>query len=151
MTTGFKSIFIDTNILVYISLSDFDSVKHLESLKILNDLNKDETGLYISTQVIREFYAVDTNQKYLMKPLSPKQANAQIDFLKKEFNVLVINEHVISILQSLLLKFNIKSQAVHDTTIVATMKNFGLSNLLTYNKKDFTKFKEINIIVPQHS
>ena len=50
--------FIDTNILVYASLEDYEKEKHLISNNVLSKLNKNKNQVFISTQILREFYAV---------------------------------------------------------------------------------------------
>ena len=52
-------IFIDTNILVYASLEDYEKGKHIQSYNALSKLNETNNQIFISTQVLREFYAVD--------------------------------------------------------------------------------------------
>lgn len=59
-----------------------------------------------------------------------------------------INQDVISKLVSLIEKYKIKGQKIHDATIAATMLESGNSTLLSYNKRDFSNFKEIKTIEP---
>jgi len=82
MKIEFK-IFLDTNILVYSTLHDFDKDKNESVLKRLSHFVKENNELFISTQILREFYAVVTNNKYLKNPLTHSQANKQIDFFIK--------------------------------------------------------------------
>ena len=142
------SYFLDTNILVHVSLEDYDKEKYKKSQAILKKFYQEEYQIYISTQIIREFYAVVTNAKYLKNPLTPKQAIDQIKYFQKQFNVLSIDNNVISELMKLTVEHNIKAQKIHDTTIAATMIQYGIKNILTYNKKDFENFKKIKVAIP---
>ena len=82
MEQDFNKQFLDTNILVYSTLHDFDATKHQAATKLLNELYNSDNQLIISTQILREFYAVVTNNKYLENPLTPEQASSQIDYFK---------------------------------------------------------------------
>jgi len=148
MELDFKKNFLDTNILVYSTLSDFDKEKHHETTLLLKKMYN-SSYLIISTQIIREFYAVVTNNKYLINPLTPEQANNQIDFFKSVFTVNKVDMSVISELQKLIVNYQVKGQNIHDATIAATMKANNINAIFTYNTKDFKKFKGINAIKPK--
>lgn len=142
-------IFLDTNILVHASLNDYDKDKYLICSKILKKIISSNFQIFISTQILREFFAVVTNKKYLKNPLSVNDANKQIRFFINNFNILPVNEDVINQLLTLTEKYNVTGQNIHDTTIVASMLEFGLVDILTYNKKDFEIFREIKVIIPE--
>lgn len=143
-----SEIFLDTNILVYYTFKDFDPVKYDECREVIDKLREKNIEINISTQILREFYAVVTASKYFETPLEPDAAKEQILYFTSAFNVADINHDVISKLASLIEKYKIKGQKIHDTTIVATILNSGNSTLLSYNKKDFINFQEIKTIVP---
>ena len=65
-------IFIDTNVLVYATLLDFEPAKNKEALNTLNSLRKQKSELFISTQILREFYANDFNYIKEIKLLNTK-------------------------------------------------------------------------------
>ena len=46
-------------------------------------------------------------------------------------------------------KYQITGQKIHDTTIVATMIEYEIENILTYNVKDFNFFSNINVFCPE--
>jgi len=139
-------IFIDTNVLVYATLLDFDSVKNKEALNTLNSLRKQKSELFISTQILREFYAVVTNKKYLKNPLTPKQANEQIKFFVNTVNVLTVTENIFPLLAVISEKYNITGQQIHDVAIVATMLTSDIKTIYSFNIKDFKNIKEINLL-----
>lgn len=139
-------IFIDTNVLVYATLLDFDPVKNKAALNTLNRLRKQKSELFISTQILREFYAVVTNKKYLQNPLTPKQANEQINFFISTFNVLSVTENIFPFLAVISEKYNITGQQIHDMAIVATMLANDINTIYTFNIKDFKNSKEIKLL-----
>ncbi|MCP4136080.1 MAG: type II toxin-antitoxin system VapC family toxin [bacterium] len=140
--------FIDTNILVYATLEDFDEKKHKLSKGALEKKYEQGAQYYISTQILRELYAIITNNKYLSNPLSPETAKDVISYYQSEFNLLLITKDVISRLLEIVSGKNIKGQKIHDATIAATMIEHDINNIITFNDKDFRKFTELNAIVP---
>ena len=81
MNTEPDRIFIDTNVLVYSTFVDFEPDKHRECLTTFSKLEKAGKSLFVSAQVLREFYAIVTNERIFPKPLTSKQALRKI----KEF------------------------------------------------------------------
>jgi predicted nucleic acid-binding protein len=143
-----SEIFLDTNILVHYTFTDFDAVKYAECREVIDKLRGKDIEIAISTQILRGFYAVVTASKYFETPLEPDAAKEQILYFTSTFNVADITQDAISELTSLIEKYKIKGQKIHDVTIVATMLNIGNSTLLSYNKRDFVNFNEIKTIEP---
>ena len=69
-------------------------------------VNKKKYNIYLSSQRLREFYAVVTNKKYLKNPLSPIGAKNQIEFFKQNFNILIIDDDTITKLLKLAEKYS---------------------------------------------
>lgn len=143
-----SDIFLDTNILVHYTFKDFEPTKHNECRKVIELLRTTKIQMNISTQVLREFYAVVTRKRYFKSPLEPKAAKDQILYFSSVFNVAGITTDVISRLIPLIEKYEIKGQDIHDATVVATMLDIGNDILLSYNKNDFSDFQEIKTIDP---
>lgn len=139
-------IFIDTNVLVYASLLDFEPTKNKEVLNTLNKLRKRKSELFISTQILREFYAVVTNKKYLKKPLTPKQANEQIKFFITTFDMLPVSDTIFPFLALISEKYNITGQKIHDAAIAATMLANDVNTIYTFNINDFKHIEEIKLL-----
>jgi predicted nucleic acid-binding protein len=79
-----ERVFIDSNILIYSTFADFDAAKHLQCLESLNRLLQSDNLLFVSSQVLREFFAISTNGSIFKKPLTCKQAIAKMkEFLKR--------------------------------------------------------------------
>ena len=62
------------------------------------------------------------------------------------FNVLPVTIDIFKHFQKLSIKYNITGQKIHDTTIVATMLEYEIENIYTYNVKDFKMYKEIKVL-----
>ena len=69
MSTESEGIFIDTNILIYSTFPDFDSEKHIQSLESLNQLLQSGKPLFVSSQILREYFAISTNGSIFKRPL----------------------------------------------------------------------------------
>lgn len=55
MTTDYKKVFLDTNVLIYQTFEDFDKEKNEEACNMLKYLTENEYTIYISSQVLRNF------------------------------------------------------------------------------------------------
>ena len=63
-------IFLDANILVHASLKDYEPEKYYICSQVLKNLINSNSQIFVSTQILREFFAVVTNKKYMKNPLS---------------------------------------------------------------------------------
>jgi predicted nucleic acid-binding protein len=143
MPTESEGIFIDTNVLIYSTFPDFEPEKHSRSLGILNQLLLSGTPLFVSSQILREYFAISTNSSIFKKPLNHKQALGKIQEFLKRFTLLLEKETTIQTLMELIEKYAVSRQKIHDLNIVAIMIDHGISQLLTYNKKDFKRIRSI--------
>ena len=62
------------------------------------------------------------------------------------FTLVYEKESTIHALISLIGKYAISRQKIHDMNIVATMVDNDITNLLTYNVKDFSQISEIKLL-----
>ena len=141
-----ERVLIDTNVLVYATFEDFEPEKHIRCLEILNELNQSENQLFVSSQVLREFYAIVTNSKIFPKPLTIKQALHKIREFLMRFSLVIEKETTLHVLISLLERYAVSRQKIHDMNIVATMVDSGIFHLFTYNVQDFTQIREIQLL-----
>lgn len=139
-------LFIDTNILLYANLvsSPFNSVAR-QRLQAYHD---SPTELWINRQVIREYL---TNISKL-GPSLPKVVTADhlTDFQGLIANFIIADEResTSSHLFKLLNQVPCGGKQVHDTNIVATMLEYDIKYILTYNVGDFIRFNHLIQIVP---
>lgn len=136
-------IFLDTNILVY--LSNQESLFHKPVKKSYKEIVKN-FEIWISRQVLREFAVVLSRQEIYDQPLNSEEIAKDISKWEKMFKVADETEEVTDNLKILISKYNIKGKRIHDTNIVATMMVEDVSTLFTYNIKDFKSFDEIEAI-----
>lgn len=136
-----SKIFLDTNILIHHTFKRFDEDKHLATKRLFKHLVENSYQIFISSQVLREFYAISTNAKFFDQPLSVDEAILKVDEFQSSF--VVLEESYTEELKRLCKKYEIVKQKVHDTNIVATMIANGVEVIATFNRKDFDGFDEV--------
>jgi len=138
-----KSIFVDTNILVYCNNKDSAFCK--PAREKLTELIKNANRLFISDQVIREYLVIMTKPGVLENPISPKLAIQDVTRMREEFNLLFADRKALDMLADLIVKYGIKGKRVHDTAIVSIMLAKGISDIVTHNVNDFKYFNDLTI------
>jgi predicted nucleic acid-binding protein len=139
-------IFLDTNILIYQTFEDFDAEKHNVVQSKLKILHESEHIFYISTQIIREFIAIATNDKIFHAPLRTEDVLVKINEFEASFHVLFDTDESLAILKDLVKRYDIRKQKVHDTNIAATVLANRIDYLWTFNKKDFEIFEGLQLL-----
>jgi Predicted nucleic acid-binding protein, contains PIN domain len=146
MTPESEKVFVDTNILIYSTFEDFEPDKHVQCADTLNKLHQSGTILFISSQILREYFAVSTNRNIFKKPLTYKQAVSKMKEFIARFTLVHEKESTIHILITLIGKYAVSRQKIHDMNIVATMVDNDITHLLTYNVQDFKQISEIQLL-----
>lgn len=134
-------LFLDTNILVY--LSDEESKFHKEVLSQFETL-QGKYDLWISRQVLREYAVVVTRSA-----VNGFSADELIDDLNKWisfFHIADETEEVTEALKKLIKKYELKGKRIHDANIVATMIVNDIKLICTVNENDFEKIEEISLL-----
>jgi predicted nucleic acid-binding protein len=70
---------IDANVLVY--AMDADAPQHAASRALLNAARDSSTTLYVTSQILCEFYSIVTNARRGLKPRAPAEVIALISRL----------------------------------------------------------------------
>lgn len=141
MTVVAEAHFLDTNVLVYASVDA--SPLHSLALSTITDLEAQQTPLWISRQVIREYLAT------LVRPsvgIPIAELAATVRSFEQRYQI--AEESPLITAQLLLLLEQGTSRQVHDTNIVATMLTYGIRRIVTNNPDDFTPFASLITIVP---
>ena len=141
-----KISLLDTNILVYATFNDLPQYSTAKELRDRAALRKLE--VYLSPQILAEFYSIVTNAQRVVKPLSPRKAREIIDVYLKTFPILRIKDTTTQKMVELAQKHKVTGQDIYDVQIVATMLENRVKRIYTVNDKDFRKFKEIEAINP---
>ncbi len=139
--TDAEPLFVDTNILIYANVAT--APLHDAALKALQDVYQTGRPLWISRQVLREFIAARTRPQTFAQPSTSDVVIKRIRYFEDRFQVADDTPAVTEQLLQLLANHKLGGKQVHDANIVATMKTYGITALLTHNVKDFERFAEI--------
>jgi predicted nucleic acid-binding protein len=140
------NIFLDTNILVY--LSNEESLFHEAALEAFRNV-VEKCDIWISRQVLREYAVVMSRQEFYGKTLTPQEISSDIAKWEKSFNVIDETKEITDNLKKLLVKYDLKGKRIHDANIVASMLKFSIPLIFTFNVSDFQAFEEIQIMKAQ--
>ena len=140
---------VDTNILLRSCQPDHPM--YLTASTSVEILLEQGEILHITPQNIVEFWNVAT------RPLdknglgmTPEEANLEITRFE---TLLPIKLDVPSIHQqwrSLVVNYSVRGVNVHDARLVSAAIVHGLSHILTFNVRDFRRYKEITVVHPDH-
>ncbi|GAA6622486.1 type II toxin-antitoxin system VapC family toxin [Scytonema sp. NUACC26] len=146
MMTGFKKIFVDTNVLIFATNSV--SPWHLAATETLQTMRETGIELFVSPQVLREYLAAATRLNVTGSELQIEKIWENVNTFRTEFTVLEDNNLVLSALIELLRNFPTAGRQVYDANIVATMQVHNIGHLLTHNVADFSRFSTLIQILP---
>jgi predicted nucleic acid-binding protein len=139
---------VDANVLAY--ASNADDPKYAPSRALLEEARDPSSTLYITPQIICEFYSVITNPRRVAVPSSPAVALQVILSLLAlpGISILPITARAVTALAELLRRHPVTGPEVFDLQIVATMKVNNIQRIYTFNAADFEVFPELIVIVP---
>ncbi|MFP4132561.1 MAG: type II toxin-antitoxin system VapC family toxin [Halothece sp.] len=139
---------LDTNILL--RASDRNSNQHsLANQAVYYLLNQGHQCL-LTPQILIEFWVVCT------RPVeangfgwTTKRSETQINQFLSQFSLLSETSNTFSDWFQMVTKYEIKGKRTHDIKILAVMKSYGISHILTFNPNDFIAVNEFTIVHPQ--
>jgi predicted nucleic acid-binding protein len=137
---------VDANILVY--AFDVGASQHLASRSLLDAGRAGATTLYVTSQILCEFYSIVTNPRRVAKPRSAVDAITAIGGLLSFLHVLPIPARAVEGWLDLLRRRPATGGAVFDLQLAATMLANGVHRIYTYNTGDFDVFKELAVSEP---
>jgi predicted nucleic acid-binding protein len=137
---------VDTNVLVY--ALDADATQHASSRALLEAGRAASVTLYVTSQIICEFYSVVTNPRRVANPCSPAAALAAISSLLGFMRVLPVPAHTVEEFIRLLRRRPVTGGDIFDLQILATMNVNGIPRIYTFNTADFASFPEIVPLTP---
>jgi toxin-antitoxin system PIN domain toxin len=141
-----ESGIVDANVLVY--AMDADAPQHAASRGLLEAARDPSTTLYVTSQVLCEFYSIVTNARRVPNPRSPADAIGAISGLLAFLHVLPIPACAVECWLDLLRRRPVTGGDVFDLQLVATMLANGVQRIYTFNAKDFERFPELAVVTP---
>jgi predicted nucleic acid-binding protein len=137
---------VDTNVLVY--ALDADAPQHAAARALLEAARDPSTTLYVTSQILCEFYSVVTNPRRVPKPRSATEGIAAISYLLGYVHLLPAPARAVDGLLELLRRHPVTGGDVFDLQIIATMQAHGIQRIYTFNTTDFAAFAELSVIAP---
>jgi predicted nucleic acid-binding protein len=105
--------------------------------------------LCITTQNLYELWAVCT------RPagengigMTSKDANAELAKVRRFFIHLPDRDDMYDEWERLVILHDVKGRNTYDARLVAAMKVHGIEKILTFNKQDFSRFPNIEVLTP---
>jgi predicted nucleic acid-binding protein len=142
-------ILLDTNILVR-STNSADPL-HSSAKRAVDVLRTRGERLIIVPQNLYEFWAVATRppgkapQGQNGLGMMPMQARAWLKFFQRRFVLLIDRPELNTIWQELVAEKGITGFKAHDARLVAAMRTFQMSKILTFNLADFAAFDAVTL------
>jgi uncharacterized protein len=137
---------VDTNVLVY--ALDADAPQHAAARALLEAAREASTTLYVTSQILCEFYSIVTNPRRVSKPCSAAQALSAVSALLAFLLVLPVPSHTVEGWLDLLRRHPVTGGDVFDLHIVATKQTNSVQRIYTFNTSDFEVFSELSVAMP---
>ena len=139
---------LDANILVY--AIDADAPQHADARTLVEAARNPLTTLYVTSQILCEFYSVITNPKRVKNPSTPQDAINIVSAILAlpGLRILPSPVHAVSGLLELLKRHPVAAGDVFDLQIIATMLANNIRRIYTFNARDFAMFSELIVAAP---
>ena len=139
---------VDANVLAY--ALNADASQHPASRSLLQAARDPSTTLYVTSQILCEFYSIITNARRVTKPCSSVEAVRILSALLAlpGLRVLPAPAHVVTGWMQLLQRHPVTGGDVFDLQIAATMLANGVQRIYTFNTEDFGVFPELAVVTP---
>jgi uncharacterized protein len=134
MTMSVERGLIDANVLVY--AMDADAPQHAASRALLEAARDPSKTLYVTSQVLCEFYSIVTNVRRVPTPRSPADALGAISGLLAFLHVLPTPARAVEGWLDLLRRRPVVGGAVFDLQLVGIMQANNVSRIYTFNASE---------------
>jgi predicted nucleic acid-binding protein len=139
---------LDANVLVY--AVDADAPQYAASRALIEAARDTATTLYVTSQILCEFYAVVTNPRRVSVARSPAEALGVISGLLTMPGIHVLPMPASSVVgwMKLVRRRPVTGGPIFDLQLVATMQANNVQRIYTFNTQDFAVFPELQILTP---
>jgi predicted nucleic acid-binding protein len=137
---------VDANVLVY--ALDVSAAQHAASRALLEAARARETTLYVTLQILCEFYSVVTNARRVSKPRLAAEVLGTVASLLNFLEVLPVPANIVGVWLELLRLHPVTGPDVFDLQIIATMRANGVRRIYTFNVDDFKGYSELVAVTP---
>jgi hypothetical protein len=138
----------DANVLVY--AVNADAPQHAASRALLDAASDPTVTLYVTSQILCEFYSLITNARRVAVVSSSAQALSIISAILALPGLFVLPTpaRAVAAWMQLLQRHPVAGGDVFDLQIVATMQANGIQRIYTFNADDFAVFPELAVLTP---
>jgi predicted nucleic acid-binding protein len=139
----------DTNI--FLRLASTDDPARPVALQAFQELRKRRETLCYTPQVLAEFWSVATRAPAARGGLglSPAETERRARVIERYFHLLPDNLATYQEWRQLVARYAVVGAQAHDARLIASMKAYGISHLLTFNVDHFRRYRDITVIEPQ--
>jgi predicted nucleic acid-binding protein len=139
---------LDANVLTY--AVNADAAQYAVSRALLETASSPSVRLYVTSQILCEFYSLITNPRRVVVVSPPTQALNIIAAMLAlpGLHVLPTPARAVAGWMELLRRHPVTGANVFDLQIVATMQANGINRIYTFNSDDFTVFPELVVLTP---
>jgi predicted nucleic acid-binding protein len=139
---------LDANVLAY--AVDAEAPQHAASRALLDAAIDPSVTLYVTSQILCEFYSVITNPRRVRVVSSSAEALSIISAMLAlpGLYVLPTPSRTVAGWMQLLQRHPVTGGDVFDLQIVATMQANGIQRIYTFNTGDFEVFPELAVLTP---
>jgi hypothetical protein len=139
---------VDANVLVY--AVDTAAPQHSSSRALLDAARDPKTTLFVTSQILCEFYSIITNARRVTVARSPVDALHALSAVLALPGIHVLPTPARAVIgwMDLLKRRPVTGGDVFDLQLVATMKANGVARIYTFNKADFEVFSELSVLTP---
>lgn len=142
------AVLIDTNIILRIAQPEHPM--YANAFNALGVLRQRKEDCYLTCQNLIEFWRTCT------RPIDRNglgmtaiMAEVELTQLENLFSILPDVPEIYPEWRRLVVTYNVMGVNVHDARLVAAMLTHGLTNILTFNTTDFTRYTEITAVHPK--
>ena len=139
---------LEANILAY--AVDADAPQHAASRALLDAASDPAVTLYVTSQILCEFYSIITNRRRVRVVSSSVEALSIISAMLALPGLFVLPTPARAVAgwMQLLQRRPVTGGDVFDLQIVATMQANGIQQIYTFDTDDFTVFPELIVLPP---
>lgn len=137
----------DTNVLLrWIQPQDIDHARAVQAVLSLREAGEE---VVLTPQNLVEFWNVATRPKERNGVgLTPAQADQETQRLERLFPVLLDRPEIHGVWRRLVVECGVSGVQVHDARLAAAMAVHGVTHLLTFNGRDFTRYQSVTVVHP---
>lgn len=141
------SFSLDVNVLLY--ASDSSSPMHAAALAFLGSVARDDEVCYLPWPTVMGYLRIATHPRIFAAPLSPAEAQGNVDRLLARPQVRCIGETegFWDVYRNIVRDVPVRGNLVPDAHVAAILRQHGIKRLYTRDR-DFARFAFLDVVEP---